>query len=946
MQGQSGSQSSTIRAIDANSVHKITSAQVVVDLPTAVKELLENSLDAGATAIEVRFKEYGLEGLEVVDNGSGISEADLSTVALNHHTSKLAAFEDLEKLNTFGFRGEALSSLCALSKVKLQTSTAETEPKGWTIEFDKLGNITSKKVCSRPRGTTITINSLFYTLPVRQKQFAKDYKKHFAQAQTLLQAYGLISTNLNLKVSNQPAKGPKVFQFQTQPNANIRQNFANIFTVKASQSVIDFELNLRVSPDKMILKALALSQDDGSEPEAVWTAVKVEGLISKPAHGQGRTSADRQFFYINGRPFAPSKVAKCVNEIYKQFNTNQYPVVLANFLLSPDAYDLNIDPNKRTVFLHSEQNLIEALKIELEIAFQPHRSTFALSRLGSSSFSLPPSSQIEGTSTQSLKRKVPIVQPSHDPTPESGIEVDANMPTKKARVENLDIPIAGPSNVAQDPLPLFLPESTSDTEVHDRPSQSSQPSVAPSVTPNDRDADPPEPWVPSALRDGSTKRWDRTPVQMTLDTSSASWNLKKSDTDSSKGKIAISRKGTRKPDSSMQRMKDRLQQFTRGADVDEGKGKMSAEEEIEVDDDEDSEDESFTSEMGVRKGEIEEEEAETRRRSTSQRSSMIDDDVGLDHHGPADHETCSNSPHQGSSAPARAGSNQWRDEIASGHVNGEVVVPLDMDRLEMVWARRVEPKNALVTETDAIDEISAAGVGESESQATAVLSRTVHQNDFATMKVIGQFNLGFIIAGLGSDDVVIVDQHASDEKYNFERLQRETKLSGQRLLTPRVLDLPAAEELTAMEHRDLLELNGFGISVDEEAPVGQRVKLVAQPVSRDTVWGPSDLEELIHLIRNADLGAGSSKIQPGAPPLRPSKTRKMLASRACRASVMIGDSLTMGQMRSILNHMGTMEEPWACPHGRPTMRWLARCEGDVEVDSRENVQELLEASFL
>lgn len=154
------------------------------------------------------------------------------------------------------------------------------------------------------RGTTISINSLFHTLPVRQKQFSKDYKKHFAQAQTLLQAYGLISKNLNLIVSNQPAKGlasqvptqnsllymilmaeklgliwnqrtddgpypsdlnffsPKAFQFQTQPNTNLRQNFANIFTAKASQSVMDFELDLCVSPDKVVLKTLVNPSED------------------------------------------------------------------------------------------------------------------------------------------------------------------------------------------------------------------------------------------------------------------------------------------------------------------------------------------------------------------------------------------------------------------------------------------------------------------------------------------------------------------------------------------------------------------------------------------------------------------------------------------------------------------------------------------------------------
>lgn len=349
-----------IQAIDPKSVQKITSSQVVVDLQTAVKELVENSLDARATVIDVKFKDYGLESFEVSDDGCGIREEDLETVALNHHTSKISSFDDLARVKTFGFRGEALSSLCALAKVTMQSSTAKTEPKGWSLEFDLMGKVISKKPCSRPRGTTVNVQSLFHNLPVRRKQFSKDCKKHFAHAQTLLQAYGLITTNLSLNVSNHPAKGNKTYQFQTKCNDQVKQNFSNVFTPKACSLVIDLVLSFKVKPDRTVLRALGVSLDETSEDFG--TVVSVTGLMSRPAHGQGRNSPDRQFYYINGRPFSPSKISKCVNEVYKQFNTNQYPVIVANFTLPSDSYDLNIDPNKRSIFLHSEGNLVEALR--------------------------------------------------------------------------------------------------------------------------------------------------------------------------------------------------------------------------------------------------------------------------------------------------------------------------------------------------------------------------------------------------------------------------------------------------------------------------------------------------------------------------------------------------------------------------------------------------------
>jgi DNA mismatch repair protein PMS2 len=104
----------TVKVIDKRSVHQICSGQVVVTLATAVKELVENGLDAGTTNIEVRLKNWGADSLEVVDNGFGVLPENFAALALKHHTSKLNVFADLVGVETFGFRGEALSSLCAL----------------------------------------------------------------------------------------------------------------------------------------------------------------------------------------------------------------------------------------------------------------------------------------------------------------------------------------------------------------------------------------------------------------------------------------------------------------------------------------------------------------------------------------------------------------------------------------------------------------------------------------------------------------------------------------------------------------------------------------------------------------------------------------------------------------------------------------------------------------
>ena len=215
------------------------------------------------------------------------------------------------------------------------------------------------------------------------------------------------------------------------------------------------------------------------------------------------------------------------------------------------------------------------------------------------------------------------------------------------------------------------------------------------------------------------------------------------------------------------------------------------------------------------------------------------------------------------------------------------------------------------------------------------LSLKVSKEDFSRMHIIGQFNLGFILAfrpshsESTSDELFIIDQHASDEKYNFERLQAMTTVQNQRLVHPHLLDLTAIEEEIIIENSPALIRNGFLVDIDAsgDSPVGQRCKLVSLPMSREVIFDTTDLEELIALLAESALS------QSTVP--RPTRVRKMFAMRACRSSVMIGKSLSLRQMERLVRQMGEIDKPWNCPHGRPTMRhvlglgaWEGWGEGD------------------
>lgn len=183
------------------------------------------------------------------------------------------------------------------------------------------------------------------------------------------------------------------------------------------------------------------------------------------------------------------------------------------------------------------------------------------------------------------------------------------------------------------------------------------------------------------------------------------------------------------------------------------------------------------------------------------------------------------------------------------------------------------------------------------------------------MEIIGQFNLGFIITRL-KEDLFIIDQHASDEKYRFEKLSNETQLKTQKLIIPKFLNISAVNETILIEHQKTFEDNGFFFKINSKAESGHRVQLTGIPVSGYWQFGQEDIEELIFLIREAGVENKEKNI------FRPSRVRQMLASRACRGAVMIGKALNNSDMQKLIAQMAQMKNPWSCPHGRPTIRHL------------------------
>ena len=274
--------------------------------------------------------------------GSGVEEKNFAGLTALHHTSKLKEFEDLGSIDTFGFRGEALSSLCAFSDLTIITRHSSTTH-GTKLEFDHDGTIIKQTVSPREIGTTVILKNLFMNLPVRRTQFVKNVKAEFQKTLLLLQEYCLVLTGVRIICSNR-TNDRRTVCLDTS-GKSVLENITCIFNSKQTKDLMEIksptDASGKYSEKSLIEEAkdcLDISKDTIDKMNS--SNFSLQGYISKIQHGCGRAAKDRQFFYLNNRPVVQQPIIKMVNDIYRQYNANEWPFIF-----------LNLSENKMTIFI-------------------------------------------------------------------------------------------------------------------------------------------------------------------------------------------------------------------------------------------------------------------------------------------------------------------------------------------------------------------------------------------------------------------------------------------------------------------------------------------------------------------------------------------------------------------------------------------------------------------
>lgn len=759
----------------------------------------------------------------------------------------------------------------------------------------------------------------------------------------------------------------------------VRQNIINVFGPKAMTDLVDFELKLvegkltspsnneRTNSDEEQEGDNVDEQDvDEQDQDIILT-----GHISSPSFGKGRSSTDRQYLFINGRPCVLPKIARVINEVYHSFNTNQSPFLVANLILPTAAYDVNVSPDKRTIFLHNERRIVEELRNKLTELFEPSRSTFAVSQASQLIKKPDLAARLKSSTTYSLQDDG-----------ESRDEDEGMKGKHKDEDEYLGI-ARDHSTTASIRRSGITRVGTATLASLSRTSSVSRPS--------------PDSTATMATRLQQTTLTERMRVDESLDSRKRKLSEHASGSEGEEEPL-LNLRSSRRVDQALDERKvadgegakrdqdedaplDCRTERPLGSPLDvletyDPLDDKIREEEDNVSDSEDDHDQfasrpqstkpqrvvildSVVREDGDREWVEVEFDMDEHRRKRALRMKILQETRRLEQERAVLREEKAKTRAMEAHSAAATGETATRglEEQMGGNEGGDM--NSEDSQRSLRRSRRLRSQK--------LSDASFANMDDDKAQQS--LSRVISKVDFQRMKVLGQFNKAFIVARLDnyanieqennrcqvtagskrhhrrgallSSDIFVIDQHASDEKYNFETLQAKTVFSTQRLFQPKKLHLTAQEEITVVDHMKMLNMNGFYLDYDPQAQVSHRLQLVTLPVSEKVVFDLQDFEELVFLLsqqtassygslegEDEDDGCESGhhhKQRPHSPQdkmVRCSKVRALFASRACRRSVMIGHVLNHTQMKRIVRHMGEIDQPWNCPHGRPTMRHL------------------------
>lgn len=314
-----------LKVLPGHIVNLIAAGEVVQRPSSVVKELMENAVDAGATSIQVVIKDSGKTLIQVIDNGCGMNSEDAKTAFLRHATSKLSQIADLETLHTFGFRGEALASIAAVSQVTLRTKQ-ESQEMGCEVKYAE-SQLVGESTVSTPKGCNFSVKNIFYNIPARRK-FLKSDASEYRQILSEFNRVALTRPDISFKFSH---NGTEIYSLSP---ANLKQRILHLLGREIGKDLIDLSIETSV--------------------------ISIKGYICKPE--DARKTPGNQYFFVNNRFFRSNYFLKAIQKSYENLIIQgTIPTFFIYFETDPHKIDINIHPSKTEVKFEDDSLIFEIL---------------------------------------------------------------------------------------------------------------------------------------------------------------------------------------------------------------------------------------------------------------------------------------------------------------------------------------------------------------------------------------------------------------------------------------------------------------------------------------------------------------------------------------------------------------------------------------------------------
>ena len=868
--------------LDELTINKIAAGEVIERPASVIKEMVENSIDAGATNITVEIKNGGISFIKITDNGKGIAQDDLEIAFERHATSKIRSADDLDTVTSMGFRGEALASIAAISTVELTSKTKEQEI-GYKVVVEA-GDVLQKEEIGCQNGTTITVRNLFFNTPVRYKFLKKDYTEA-GYIEDVITRIALVNPNISIKLIS---SGKTIIQ--TNGSGELKNVIYSIYGKDVANGIM--------------------------ETTYEYEDIKITGVIGKPEIA--RSNRSNQLFFVNKRYIKDKTLTAATEQAYKGLiPIGKFGFVVLNMEMDPAKVDVNVHPAKLEVRFQEENKVFQAvyhaikdtlLKSELvantgtridrtaesfEERLKNIRENGKQQTGGLFSFRKQKGKQIEQYTEQESKIKTNKLEETKLEQQEENAQIEDNrkIENNETMKNNKTIGNMGkPMDTSDILLQLKQMKEKIEKEIVDKNN-----GVEVREEQEDYKLEDNKQLINESEKVEDKSIWKNYTVNLDLNVDD---NIKQNNDELNTQENEIETK----------KMKDKDGQ----AEIIENNTQSKTEISLENNENEISKDneESLNNEEAEVNNENEanknNEEAEI-----NNQNEIIEDNVNEKR---MEENTDNKSDYNGENLDI-LNVNLAIENIDDPDVQKEFEeVKQKMQDLNNNSQEVSEDFNEMYTKLFGRPPIQEDEEDDNEEEETIAIdivkdniSVFEDQEEFKkpTYKFIGIVFKTYIILEIDKE-MYILDQHAAHERIMYEKVKKnyysDEKKDSQILLLPDVITLTHKEMDIARDNMQMFKQAGFSLEEFGE----NTIKLTGVPsVCID--------------LNNRDLFLETlDEINTVARTAKQEKEEKFIATVACKAAVKANMALTDEEVASLMNELLELPNPFTCPHGRPT----------------------------